>query len=79
MSIFKYKSRFLKPFKNVFILILFVFTIRSNGFSLDQAIHRPPCGFHDEEYDDYLSQPFVNQCMGCSSDDRANTLGVASN
>jgi len=27
MSIFKYKSRFLKPFKNVFILILFVFII----------------------------------------------------
>jgi len=27
MSIFKYKSRFLKPFKNVFILILVVFII----------------------------------------------------
>ena len=27
MSIFKYKSRFLKPFKNVFILILFVFIV----------------------------------------------------
>ena len=27
MSIFKYKSRFLKPLKNVFILILFVFIV----------------------------------------------------
>ncbi len=27
MQIFKYKSRFLKPFKNVFILILFVFIV----------------------------------------------------
>ncbi|MFH6769941.1 septum formation initiator family protein [Gaetbulibacter aquiaggeris] len=27
MSIFNYKSRFLKPFKNVFILILFVFIV----------------------------------------------------